>query len=337
MLKYYNSPVLLEKNRKDIDMRIIVYGAGAIGSDVGGYLAKTGQDVILIGRQKHVKAINAKGLKLITSDNIYTLKIPAVTGPGEIEFQPDDVVFLCMKGQHTEKAVEDLKKSAPDIPVFCFQNGIRNEEIVLKSYPKVYGVMVTVGARYTSDGEVISLFDSPGLLIMGKYPAGKDELLESVAAVLHSAGFTVTVTDDIMPFKWGKLIDNLGNAVDAITSANREDLTDIIKAVRDEAREILAQAKIGWKPQHDVLKEYPSIMPPKAVKKFEGSTWQSLHRKQGSVETGFLNGEIIRVANRLGLKAPLNEKLQNIVEQMAVNREVPGKYTPAQLRELLGI
>jgi len=318
-------------------MRIIIYGAGAIGSVTGGHLANAGSEVVLIGRPGHIKEINEKGLKFITPGKTYNLKIPAVAHPADISFRPDDVVFLCMKGQNTEEAATELKKSAPDLPVFCFQNGIRNEEIVFKQFKNVYGVMVTVGARYENNGEAIALFNEPGLFIMGKYPSGTDDVLESVAGILRSAGFTVTTTGDVMPYKWGKLVENLGNAVDAITDASRPEITDIIQAVRSEAQEILAEAGINWKPQHEVLKEYPSIMPPKLVLKFEGSTWQSLSRRQGSVETDFLNGEIVRVANRTGINAPINEKLQQIVEQMAVNRDFPGKYSPAQLREMLGI
>ncbi|OGO14556.1 MAG: hypothetical protein A2Z02_04400 [Chloroflexi bacterium RBG_16_48_7] len=318
-------------------MRIIIYGAGAIGNVVGGYLAKAGHEVVLIGRPGHVKAVKENGLRLVTPENTYTLKIPAVTGPGEIQFSKDDAVFLSMKGQNTEEALDDLKKAAPEVPVFCFQNGVRNEEIAAALFKDVYSVMVTVGAKYIKEGEVIAPFSAPGLLIMGKYPRGTDEVLESAANALRIAGFTVTTTPDVMSYKWGKLVENLGNAVDAITDANRSEINDIIKGVRDEAKAILLKAGIDWKPQHEVLKEYPSIIPPQGITKFEGSTWQSLSRKQGTVETGFLNGEIVRVAKRLGTKAPVNENLQSIVEQMAANQELPGKYKPAQLRSMLGL
>jgi len=66
-----------------------------------------------------------------------------------------------------------------------------------------------------------------------------------------------------------------------------------------------------------------------------GSTWQSLARRQGTVETQFLNGEIIRVANLMGKQAPINETLLRIAQEMASNKEQPGKYTPEQLVEIL--
>ena len=67
------------------------------------------------------------------------------------------------------------------------------------------------------------------------------------------------------------------------------------------------------------------------------STWQSLTREQGSVETEYLNGEVVRLAKRLGLKAPVNEMLLRVSLDMAVKHQKPGAYTPAQLAEMAGL
>ena len=91
-------------------MRTIIYGAGGIGSVVGGHLARTGHEVILIGRPGHVNAINENGLKLITPVGTHIVRIPAVTSPEQIDFKPDDVIFLTMKSQNTEDALNTLKK-----------------------------------------------------------------------------------------------------------------------------------------------------------------------------------------------------------------------------------
>ena len=82
------------------------------------------------------------------------------------------------------------------------------------------------------------------------------------------------------------------------------------------------------------------ITPPKSAQAGQhtrGSTWQSLMRQTGSVETEFLNGEAVRLAGKLGKKAPINEKITEICTEMAANREKPGKYTPAELGELLDL
>ncbi|HEX7475652.1 MAG TPA: 2-dehydropantoate 2-reductase, partial [Dehalococcoidales bacterium] len=157
-------------------MKIIIYGAGGIGSVVGGHLWRAGHAVILIGRDRHVSAIHENGLKLVTPAGIHFLRIPAVTDPEKIDFGPDDVIFLCMKGQDTEKTLVDLSKIKIDLPVFCLQNGIRNEEIAARYFQKIYGVMIRIGAEYLSAGEVTSRRDPPGWLIIGRYPQGSDEV-----------------------------------------------------------------------------------------------------------------------------------------------------------------
>ena len=321
-------------------MRVIIYGAGAIGGVVGGHLARVGHEVILVGRPGHVNAIQARGLRLVTPVGTHTLRLPAVAGPDQISFQPDDMVFLCMKSQNTDEALRDLRSVTEDIPIFCFQNGVRNEEIASKYFPRVYGVMVRIGAVYLTDGEVIARRDPPGWLIIGHYTTGTDDLVDFVAAVLRMAGFSVMTTPDIMPYKWGKLMGNLANAIGAITDARGDDNARIARAAREEARLVLAQAGIRWVSDEQLAKEWPDIaVPPRRSLETEAqsSTWQSLARGRDTVETGFLNGEIVRVAETLGMRVPVNEALLRIPQEMAAKGERPGKYTPTELRQLIGL
>ena len=319
-------------------MRVIIYGAGGIGGVIGGHLARTGHDVVLISRPGHIKAINEHGLRLITPTGTHILRLLAVTGPDQINFGPDDVVFLCMKGQSTEEALCDLRAVTKDVPIFCFQNGVRNEEIVAQYFPRVYGVMVRVGAVYLTAGEVIARRDPPGWFVIGCYPKGTDELVEVVATKLRTAGFLVMITPDIMPYKWGKLMGNVANAIGAITDVRGDDVELIARAVQQEFREILAQAGICWVSAEELAQEWSDITMPlrgRLDTEAQSSTWQSLARGQGTVETEFLNGEVVRLAKKLERQAPINETLLRISQEMAANHEPPGKYTPAQLCTLL--
>lgn len=321
-------------------MRYIIYGAGGIGSIMGGHLARAGHEVVLIGRPSHIGAIREKGLRLVTPTGTHVLQIPAVTAPAQVDFTPEDAVFICMKGQDTEAAMKDLKAVVNDVPVFCFQNGVRNEEIATRYFSRVYGVMVRVGAVYLTDGEVIARRDPPGWYIIGRYPEGSDAVAENAAADLRQAGYFVRVAADVMPYKWGKLMANVDNAVGAITGGSWQEMMPVFRAVAEEAAEIVAKAGINWISQEQVAKDWPEITAPlrgRLNTEAQSSTWQSLERRQGSVETEFLNGEIVRVAERLGLKAPLNEKLVAITRRMAADHEPPGRYTLAELSEMLGL
>ena len=316
-------------------MRFIIYGAGGIGGVIGGHLARAKHDIILIGRPGHVNAINKNGLRLVTPTGTYVLRIPAATGPEQIRFRPDDVVFLTMKGQNTDEALRVLKKVNETAPIFCFQNGVRNEETAAKYFSKVYGVMVRVGATYLKDGEVTAHRDPPGWFIIGCYPKGIDKLAEAVASELRFAGFFAKTSEDVMPYKWGKLMSNLNNAIGAITDAwgDGDEVNQLSRAAQKELLDALAQAGIRWVSQEQVGQEMPEINAPLRGSFDPGgsSTWQSLTREQGSVETEFLNGEVVRLAKRLGRQAPVNEILMRISQEMAAKHERPGKYTPAQL------
>jgi len=245
-----------------------------------------------------------------------------------------------MKGQDTEDALKDLKAVIPDVPVFCLQNGVRNEETASRYFPRVYGAMVRIGAEYLTDGEVACRRDPPGWLIIGRYPRGTDTLCEEVAQVVRAGGFLVKVTPDVMLYKWGKLLANLGNAVDAITGSWSQEDELIERAVGQEFKDLLSEAGLSWISQDEVAREWPEVnRPPRGRLKTAGfsSTWQSLTRQQGSVETEFLNGEIVRLAKKLGRSAPVNEKLLQISQEMAANHEKPGKFTIKQLCSLLGL
>ncbi len=321
-------------------MRIIIYGAGAIGGVVAGPLHLTGTEVVLIGRSAHVSTIHEQGLRFVTPTETHTLRLPAVTGPDQIDFGPEDIVLLCVKGQNTDEALGDLRAVVEDIPIFCLQNGVRNEEIAAGYFPGVYGVMVRVGGVYVTAGEITARRDPPGWLIIGQYPGGKDDLAEEVADRLRRAGFFVLVTPDVMPYKWGKLMTNLGNAIGAITNARGGDSNRIYAAVHEEAQQILSRACIHWISNEELAERWPeSTERPRNSLRTEAqsSTWQSLARRQGTVETDFLNGEIVRQAERLGIKAPVNQMLLRIAQEMAAGGETPGKYDPTELCRILGI
>ncbi len=324
-----------------VKMRIIIYGAGAIGGTVGGFLVKANQDVVFIEvSPSHVKAIREQGLKLVTPAGTNVLRVSLVTAPDQISFGPDDVVFLCVKGQYTEGVLRDLKAVTKDVPIFCFQNGVQNEGVVAKYFSRVYGVSIRGDVVYVNPGEVIDPSDPPGFLAMGQYPTGTDDLVETVAKSMRTAGYFVLVTPDVMLFKWGKLLANLGNAIGAITSERGGDSARIAQAARQEAEEVMTQSGIRWIAEEQMGKEWQEFTSRRRIPistEAKGSSWQSLARQEGTIETDFFQGEIVRAAKLLGRQAPINETLLRISQEMAVNREPPGKYPAEKLLGMLGL
>ena len=203
-------------------MRFIVYGAGAIGSLFGAYLAKTSYEAVLIGRKEHAEEINRNGLKVIKSDGSFTISLPTVTSPAEIEYKTGDIVFLTTKSQDTEEARDVLAKYAPKgLPIFCFQNSVRNEEITRLRFSNVYGGVVFFSGTYLRAGEIAHTI--VGRVGLGLYPKGIDGTARRVYEVLKSAGFRAFLHENIMGVKWSKLVTNLRMAVNALTGLSGQE------------------------------------------------------------------------------------------------------------------
>ena len=319
-------------------MRFIIFGAGAIGGTIGGRLALGGYDVLFVDLPGPTQTIREQGLRLVTTQGEHTLRLPAVTSAEQIDFQPDDVVFLCVKSQHTQAVLEDLSAATEEVPLFCIQNGVRNEEMATRHFDQVYGVMIRGAGVCLKDGEVVSVLDPPGVCIVGRFPEGVDERVRSVAEALREVGYGVRLVPNVMQYKWGKLIRNLQNAPRAITNEADEGTQRIIEAARAEARRILKQADVDWIPQERLEKEWDALEIRSRVDiQSLGSTWQSLTRGGGTAEAEYLSGEIVRVAEHMGIDAPINRELTRIVMDMAAHREAPGRYTSAELAVLLNL
>ena len=100
-------------------------------------------------------------------------------------------MLLAVKSQQTQAAIDDLATAAPPgTPVVSLQNGVANERSLLRRVAHVHGVCVMMPASHLRPGEVIlHSANRPGLLDVGRFPDGVDEVDEQVAADLVGAGF----------------------------------------------------------------------------------------------------------------------------------------------------
>jgi 2-dehydropantoate 2-reductase len=193
-------------------MRYIVIGAGAVGGTIGARLFQGGHDVLLIARGAHHDALKRDGLRLITSESTETLAIPTADGP--VPTRDDDVLILATKSQDTIAA---LSPWPTGLPVVCAQNGVANERMALRRFEHVHGMCVWLPAEHLQPG-VVTANGHPysGMLHVGRYPQGVDELTEQIATDLGKRGLVGRAVPDVMRWKHGKLIGNLGNAVEAL-------------------------------------------------------------------------------------------------------------------------
>ena len=134
-------------------MRLVVFGAGAVGGVIAGRVFEHGNEVVAIARGAHFKAMRDRGMRLVDPDRTVTLSIPVVDHPGRIEWRADDVVLVTTKTQDSTGAMGTLAAAAgPDVPVVCVQNGVENERIATRRFAHVYGICVMLPAEHLEPG-----------------------------------------------------------------------------------------------------------------------------------------------------------------------------------------
>jgi len=321
-------------------MRFVVYGAGAIGGVLGGRLAEHGSDVVLIARGEHLEAIRARGLTVESPDATVTLELPVVGHPADVHLREDDVVVLAVKSQDTVAALVALVACAPrSTPIVCAQNGVDNERSALRRFPNIYGMCVMCPATHLNPG-VVQASSSPvtGLMDLGRWPSGSDEVAVSVAATLSAATFSSVPRDDIARWKWGKLLMNLGNAVEAVFGHDESARTLAELARREGVRclDVAGIEAVG--PEEDAARR-GSLLTSKPIgegRRGGGSTWQSLTRSTGAVETDYLTGEIVLLGRLHGVPTPINERLQTLANELAWSHAPPASRSADEVLRALG-
>jgi 2-dehydropantoate 2-reductase len=245
------------------------------------------------------------------------------------------VVILTVKSQDTRGALTDLADSVPpDIAIVCAQNGVENERVALRMFANVYGVCVMCPATHLNPG-VVQANSSPitGLLDIGRWPGGHDETAAALAASLNDATFQSVVRDDIARWKWGKLLMNLNNAIQAVCGTD-EPATELARRALQEGVDVLDAAGIAFVGREEDRARRGELLTtssPGTMKRGGGSTWQSLVRGTGTVETDYITGEIVLRGRLHNVATPVNELLQRLVNEMARERRPPGAATEAQV------
>jgi 2-dehydropantoate 2-reductase len=329
-------------------MRYIIVGAGAVGGTIGGRLFESGHDVVLVARGPHLDALRAHGLRLATPVGMLTLPIPAVGQPAELGLRDSDVLVVAVKTQDAAAVLDEWAwqpvrsgaVAAESLPVVCAQNGVASERIALRRFRRVYGTCVRVPAAHLEPGTVESQ-GSPmsGLLHIGRYPSGIDATAAHIGEDLAGSHFLAPVCTDVMRWKYGKLLANLNNAIEAVCGRGTGgEAADLGRRARTEGTAVLDAAGIAYASAAEsaaVRGDQVRVLPVNGSPRRGDSSWQSLTRRTGSIEADFLNGEIVLLGRKHGLPTPVNEALQRVANQAARERRAPGSITPRDIVALI--
>jgi 2-dehydropantoate 2-reductase len=321
-------------------MRYVILGAGAVGGVIGSTLARAGHDVALVARGKHLDALRADGLTLMSPSGTVTTPLPAFATITDARPGADDVVIVAVKGQDTLYLLREMSSASPSsTSVVCAQNGVENERVALRLFRNVYGMCVMTPATHLEPGVVVvHAAPEPGVFDLGRWPGSVDARAETVAADLRGAGTFSDARADIATLKWGKLLSNVHNAHEALVGSIDRG-SELARRTREEAVAAITAAGVDVDAAQRARDERFSLLARGEVdgaKRAGGSSWQSLARGRSDIESDFLNGEIVMLGRLHGVPTPVNELLRERADDAARRGFAPGATSEDELLAALG-
>ena len=313
--------------------KIAIIGAGAIGSVVGAFLSRAGEDVTLVGRSDHMGAIRQNGLHVEGRAGAFSATVNTAEA---LNFKPD-YALLTVKTQDVLKALKANLEFLKDTQLVTFQNGVRSDGLAATLLPKsqIASAVVNISATYLTPGAVTVVY--PGTLVIGHPFPENVQPLEPVAELLRPAA-PVTISGNIQGVHWLKLLFNLNNAFPALLNTGLHELYRYAymrqlaaRVIREGLRTVQgAGVQLESLPEvsvrlFQVLGMLPAplagLLIASRARRIEGqwpllgSTLQSLRRGRPT-EIDYLNGEIVRLGAETGKPTPLNAALVEMVHEV---------------------
>lgn len=333
-------------------MKVLVFGAGAIGTYIGGSLALAGQQVVFVEQSGVVEELRQRGLRLdLTLDKRRQMKDASRVDPASfvivstleeaLRYGPFDVALFALKSFDTPAALEGIKPYADKMPpILCLSNGVSNEPAIAEVLGKdkvIYGTVTSaIGRRGAGD---IVLERLRGIGIAAGHP-----LSEKLNAAFNAAYLNSKLFEDAPSMKWSKMLTNLiANPTSAIL-----DLT---------AGQVFANRDL-YKLEIEMLQECLAVMeaqgfnvvdlPGTPVRALAFSTrlplWLSrpllgraagtgrgakmpsfhidLHSGRGKSEVEHLHGEVVRAGKKCNVSTPVNKVLTETLMALT-KKEIP--------------
>jgi len=310
-------------------MRILVFGAGAIGSTVGGMLARAGHDVVLVGREPHMATVAKNGLRITGIWGEHTVrKLACHTSVDEVAQDgaaaPFDLILVTVKSYDTPGAARSVKPLVGERTiVVSLQNGYGNIETLeeLIGEEQVLGGRVIFGVELVEAGHVNVTVYAEELLIGSRLGLVELDRLLEIAEVFTSAGIPTKPTQKISEHIWGKVLYNAAlNPLGTILRRSYGELAanPYTRGIMDRVVvEVFAVARAGniellWEDPDEFLKLfYEKLLPPTAA--HYPSMLRDIERGRRT-EIDALNGAVARLARELEIIAPVNLTLTNQIK-----------------------
>lgn len=297
--------------------KIIILGAGAVGSIYGALLSKK-NDVTLIGNKAHADAVNSKGLS-ISGGITETFYLKADTEICEIP--ENTLIILTTKAYDSAKAIKQIKKLLKkDTVILVLQNGLGNEEVVKRvadDKTKVLRSITAMAAEFFESGRV--------RFWNGETIIEQNEIAEEIGEILENSMLKTRLSNDINMEAWNKLVVNcVVNPLSALFHVrNCELVSDSLKTVRH--RIVRECVKVG---KAEGI-TFPKDLKEKVDEKISSYTnFSSMYQdvmKGKKTEIDFLNGKVVELGRKHNIPTPVNETLVCLIKFMGEKNGISRK------------
>ena len=329
---------------------IAFFGAGSVGCFVGGAWQAAGLPVSFVGRERTKKDVDEHGMTLTDGDGT-RLHLP----PGSVAFHTSPeklgdagVIALAVKSYDTEAAAKDIARHGrAGATVISFQNGVSNVQTLKQMLPgfDVIQGMVPFNVAYMWSGRWHK--GVAGELVAEARPATL-----AIAAKIGRRPGQLRTTSEVEGLAWGKLLINLNNAVNALSGKSLlEQLSDrgyrrIVAASMVETLAILSEAgikpaKLGPIPP-DLLPYAigaPDLLFRNTILKAQRIDPHARSSMADDIAAGrrteidYLNGEVVKLARTVRMRAPVNERIVSLIKQAEAG--VERKWTARDLADVV--
>ncbi|MBJ7556809.1 ketopantoate reductase family protein [Marinomonas spartinae] len=306
---------------------IVVVGAGAMGCYFGGMLMKAGHQVTFVDvNSEQIATINQRGVILETDDGLY--EMPAKAALAKDVNRSADLVVLFTKTMHTMSAMESIRHILTDnTVVLSLQNGLGNAERVgqFVNPDRIVVGTTLVPADLKGAGHVAS--HGPSSSHIMDSTLNNPVWLTDLSEMFNEASLTTSIDPEIMTVIWSKVAFNAAlNAICSITGSSPGGLTPA-PAFKALARNVVHETVVTgqangvsldesyiWNNVEMAMREHPNHKP---------SMLQDIEAARAT-EIDAINGAIVAAAEKVGLDAPVNRTLAQLVklsEQVAKNKK----------------
>ena len=305
-------------------MRILVVGAGAIGSVLGGFLAKARHDVTLLGRASHLDVVARQGLLISGLWGEHVVRnLSLATRLEELPKRPAfDWVFVCVKAHQTSSIVDTVAAClGPRTLVCAFQNGLGNyETLTQRIAPDRVALGRVIFGVEIEPGRVRVTVCADEVLIGAPDPRFPQEQAALLASALQESGIPARATATILIAIWAKVLYNCElNGLSTLLEVpygkllERAPTKRLMQALIEEAYRVAAAHRIMLEPRSaeaylELL--FTRLIPDTAAHR--SSMLQDVrHGKPTEIDA--MNGALVRLASQANLAAPANALIANLV------------------------